>query len=368
MKILVVSPFFYPAYHYGGPVETLYQNGKAWVEQGHAVEVVTTDANGRGRLKVDTKKSADVAGMRVWYCRRLFLSAVSVSLLAKLFRRIKTADLVVLDFVYSFPAIPTIVLCRLFRKKLVWEPRGALQEWSGRRKIILKKCWDLLCAGLLPANAYFHFTSQAEARESVAKIKNHQFVVVPNGVVVPTAVLKKEKQAKIRLLFLGRIHPKKGLENLLRALTLLNKETYLLEIYGDGESAYVKKIKEMIVRLGQANNARMRGFAAREELGKIFAQADVLILPSHGENFGNVVAEALAHGVPVIASKSTPWEGLEDHRCGFWVENDAESLALAITEMTKRDMVEMGARGREWMKQDFNWPSVAKKIISGPPA
>ena len=77
-----------------------------------------------------------------------------------------------------------------------------------------------------------------------------------------------------------------------------------------------------------------------------------------------VVAEALAHEVPVIAGKGTPWEGLQKRGCGLWVDNHAQSLAAAIREIRIMPLAEMGRRGRNWMETDFSWSSVSNQMLS----
>jgi glycosyltransferase involved in cell wall biosynthesis len=89
----------------------------------------------------------------------------------------------------------------------------------------------------------------------------------------------------------------------------------------------------------------------------------VALVPSYKENFGIVVAESLAHGIPVIASRGTPWGGLEQKGCGLWVENDPETLASAIRRISTMPMRTMGLRGREWMRRDFSWRSVANQML-----
>jgi glycosyltransferase involved in cell wall biosynthesis len=93
-----------------------------------------------------------------------------------------------------------------------------------------------------------------------------------------------------------------------------------------------------------------------------FNSADICVAPSHSENFCMVVAEALAHRVPVIASTGTPWQGLEEHGCGLWVDNTPASLAAAVQTLRARPMGEMGSRGRAWMIRDFSWDSVAREM------
>jgi len=96
----------------------------------------------------------------------------------------------------------------------------------------------------------------------------------------------------------------------------------------------------------------------------LFECSDVALVPSYTENFGIVVAEALAHGVPVIASKGTPWSRLEEMRCGVWVDNDLESLANAIRNINTMPLQDMGRRGREWMENEFSWRSVTNQMLA----
>src|ERR1700737_1602234 len=102
----------------------------------------------------------------------------------------------------------------------------------------------------------------------------------------------------------------------------------------------------------------MLGTILAEAKKRLFDWSDVALVPSYTENFAIVVAEALAHGVPVIASKGTPWSRLEEMRCGLWVDNDPETLADAIRGINTMPLQDMGTRGREWMQNEFSWRSV----------
>jgi glycosyltransferase involved in cell wall biosynthesis len=105
------------------------------------------------------------------------------------------------------------------------------------------------------------------------------------------------------------------------------------------------------------------GEVVGEAKQKLFLAADALVLPSFSENYGLVVAEALAHGVPVVAGSGTPWAELEKRGCGLWVDNSPESLAAAISRIDTMPLQEMGARGRAWMKAEFGWDRIAEKMF-----
>jgi len=106
----------------------------------------------------------------------------------------------------------------------------------------------------------------------------------------------------------------------------------------------------------------MLGHVDGDAKKEFFENADVLIAPSHTENFGLVVAEALAHCVPVIASRGTPWSRVEEAGCGLWVDNDPVSLAGAMQRIHSMPLRDMGVRGREWMQREFAWDALAERM------
>jgi glycosyltransferase involved in cell wall biosynthesis len=182
--------------------------------------------------------------------------------------------------------------------------------------------------------------------------------MIPNGVMVPETVSHNSANGSLRLLYIGRIHPIKGIENLLRACRILNDtrdRAWSLAVAGSGESDYVQHICELIKKLALGGQVSLLGAVGQDDKRDLFQQSDALVLPSFSENFGLVVAEALAHGVPVIAGQGTPWKQLNSMECGLWVKNDPEHLADAIKEMRGMPIQEMGLRGRAWMRKEYSW-------------
>jgi glycosyltransferase involved in cell wall biosynthesis len=188
--------------------------------------------------------------------------------------------------------------------------------------------------------------------------------MIPNGVDVPAILDRIERQGKLRLLFIGRLDPKKGIESLLAACSLVDSELpWHLAIAGWGSPEYVSQLKERIHALGLDQRVELMGEVISEAKKRLFENSDVALVPSHTENFAIVVAEALAHGVPVIASKGTPWNRLEEMKCGLWVDNDPATLADAIRSISTMRLQDMGVLGREWMQNEFSWRSVSEKML-----
>jgi len=189
--------------------------------------------------------------------------------------------------------------------------------------------------------------------------------VIPNAIEMPKELSPKEVAGEFRLLYLGRLHSIKGIENLLWALKGLNgclQKPWSLKIAGFGEQRYVSDVKNLINKLELSSFVKMGGGVFGEAKQALFEHTDVLVLPSYTENFGMVVAEALAHGVPVIASKGTPWERVEEIGCGLWTANDPESLKPAIIRISQMPLQAMGARGRDWMAKEFSWEDRAREM------
>jgi glycosyltransferase involved in cell wall biosynthesis len=368
MKVLHITPTFYPAQVYGGPIESTYQLCRSLASSGCDVRVLTTDANGPQEvLDVPTYREVQIAeGMRVRYCHRQIRDSVSITFLRLLPSYIHWADVVHLTAVYSFPTIPTLLSCRPLHKAVVWSLRGALQRWEGSSRVTTKALWERVCRVVAPEKTVLHVTSQQEAVASLKRFPGVETVVIPNGIEIPEKVAHARGNGILRLLYLGRLHPIKGLEILLLSCKRLNDVcdlTWSLTIAGDGEPGYVQVLRARIDGLKLEERVKMIGAVNREAKQMLFENSDIVVVPSHTENFGMVVAEALAHGVPVIASKGTPWRRVEGMGCGLWVENDPESLAKAIERMSKMPLREMGQRAREWMEKEFSWSDRAQDMM-----
>lgn len=360
VKVLHVSPSFYPAHVYGGPVQSVYHLCRNLPQHGCEVRILTTNANGSdGILDIETGRESEISrAVSIVYCKRLLRHSVSAELVRMLPSRVRWADVVHLTGVYSFPTWPTFLTCKVFGKPLVWSPRGALQRWSGSTRLGQKAMWERVCRATAPRTLMLHVTSAEEGRESQLPFPQCPAVVVQNGVEMPPVVEHVHDPRELRLLYLGRLHPKKGIERLLQALALLQRahgRRCSLTIAGSGETGYVRSISDQVAGLRLVERVRFVGEAVGQAKRELLLSSDVLVLPSHTENFGQVVVEALAYGLPVIASTSTPWRELVERGCGLWVDNEPNTLARTIDAISRMPLRQMGARGRKWMESEFSW-------------
>lgn len=372
MKILHVSPTYYPATYWGGPIFSVYALNNALAYLPHvSLTVLTTDAAGpRLKERVDT---TDLAGLypnqQVIMTRRVAGANVSIELLLRLPALVRRADVVHLTATYSFSTIPTLALCYVFNKPLVWSPRGAIQdahEWEGSRRRRLKRVWERVCNTLIrTGKVVTHTTAERERIATQERLPRARAVIVPNGVEVPEVLPERDwlPDGRLRLMYLGRLSPKKGIENLLQAIDRLDDSSISLTIYGAGDVAYATSLKELAEQLGLlGKSVFFAGNVDGAAKSAAFHTSDVCVIPSHTENFCMVVAEALAHGLPVIASRGTPWAEIENKQCGLWVDNSPESLAQAIARIRAMPLQEMGARGRAWMIREFSWDALAEEM------
>lgn len=375
MKILHVTPTYYPATYWGGPIFSVYALNNALARLPDvALRVLTTDAAGpnmNDRVDVSALGEGLYPGQEVLFTRRVAGVCVSVELLRRLPSLIRWADVVHLTATYSFPTIPTLFLCRMLNRPVVWSHRGAILdacEWADTPRKRLKRIWERLCNALIClGRVVAHVTSEKEQAAAQARIPKAKAVIVPNGVDVPHCLTAKDwmPHNKLRLMFMGRISPKKGIENLLQAMHILNDPGVSLTIYGTGPSDYEASVRrladELMFPIGMVVFA---GHVDGEAKIRAFLSADVCVVPSYSENFCMVVAEALAHGVPVIASHGTPWGAVEEKGGGLWVDNSPDALVRAIMQLRSMPLEEMGKRGWEWMGMAYSWDSLATEMMN----
>lgn len=252
---------------------------------------------------------------------------------------------------------------------LVVSTRGMLTAWALRHNRWKKRlAWTAYQERVLRQATLFHVTSQEEVDALRELGFDQAAAVIPNGVPLPDGSDGLSASTdEHRALFLSRVHPKKGLPMLIEAWADVAPENWVLELVGPSEGGHRKELERQVRRAGLEDVIQFSGPVADDEKWDVYRRADLFVLPTHSENFGIVVAEALAAGVPVITTRGTPWNDLEEYGCGWWVEPDAEAIAGALgqaTVLNDTERAEMGRRGRQLVEEQYSWSGVAEKMVA----
>lgn len=254
--------------------------------------------------------------------------------------------------------------------KVVLTPHGMLEPWIIKRNYWTKKLPALLLyqkKAICKAD-YIHATADSEKEHILQLGYNDKVEVIPNAVNVESIEMKASWKETKNILFLSRIHEKKGINFLIEAVHILKKELegYKIIIAGEGEPAYIATLKQMAVELGVEECVVFVGGVYGEDKWKLFREADVFVLPTFSENFGIAIAEALASGTPVITTNGAPWEDLIKYNCGWSTEIGTAATVNAIKEFLILDeaaLERMGRNGRKLIEEKFSINAMAEKMM-----
>lgn len=191
--------------------------------------------------------------------------------------------------------------------------------------------------------------------------------ILPNPIetegIIDRPILQNDK---LRIGYLGRVHPRKRIERLIYAFDALRKDLQDAEllIIGADDKQYEEFLHNEVKRL-QLNNVRFTGFLSGKEKDEAISSLSYLVVPSDFENFGNIVTEALVRGVPVIASNGMPWQELEEYHCGWWIDNNQDSInqtLLKAIRLSETDRIQMGINGKQLIREKYSVEILGEKM------
>lgn len=257
---------------------------------------------------------------------------------------------------------------------VVWSPHGMLQKWAIKNKwwkkvvaLAFYQWIDLAKANLL------HATAELEVEDIRRLGLKNKVVLAPLGVRAEPDISNHELRTGIKktLLFVSRVQKKKGLPVLIEAWAKLPSDIrnyWQVRIVGPDQDNHVAELKLQCERLNVSKDFIFTGPKYGRDLDEEYNAANLFVLPTHSENFGSVVIEALARKLPVICSQGAPWKELEDNKCGWWPEDSVSGLRSALVSamgLSEFERTEMGMRGKKLVEERYTWCAVCNTMFKG---
>jgi glycosyltransferase involved in cell wall biosynthesis len=215
-------------------------------------------------------------------------------------------------------------------------------------------------------------TAPSEAEQFSRLGLSNKSITLPNGIEFPADIPGLEREIPPRdstsvrtALFLSRIHPKKGLGMLVEAWAKVRPQGWKMRVVGPDACGHRQWVESQVKRYDLQKSWTFQDAVYGDDKANAFLSSDLFILPTFSENFGIAVAEALAYRLPVLTTTGAPWQGLIDHRCGWWVAPSVEGITQALAQATSTSSQEldaMGQRGRAWVREEFDWPKIAQRL------
>ncbi len=354
MKIFFPVQVFFPS-QAGGPANTVYWLAKNLRSRGFKPTIIATD-QGIGPETPLNKWIVKDAGSVIYVQTRFSYFPLRQTFLS--LRTFFRSDVVHLSSFFFPTAFVTGLAARVLGKKIAWSARGELDNYSLSYSKFRKLPLLWLLRKVIGTYPVFHSTSDEETEFIKLRFGDAARVFqITNYIEIAPKV---ERKPGDYLLFIGRLHRKKAIDNLIRSLTMSQtfmRSGFVLKIAGEGTPSYTSMLKQLVDELGLTERVEFLGHVEGVDKLSLYADAHFTIMPSHSENFGNVVLESLAQETPVVASIHTPWDALKREKVGFWVDNSPEGLASTfdkILSMDNKEYEDYRSRCRDFVLTNFD--------------
>jgi glycosyltransferase involved in cell wall biosynthesis len=386
LKILMVASYYLPAVIYGGPGPALHRLNLELARQGHEVTVYTTDANGAGDLEVPLGQEVSVDGVPVWYFRRWWFGLnrkpMTLFFSRELRRKLNRLRPGQYDLIYDVGGFTesgrlASVAARRTGTPYIYHTGGAFTPWALQHKYWKKKIYLglvekrilLAAGGVLVRNPAE--TEQVRRLGCCALIRNIPVGVDFRGLETGFSRAELEDlypglKGRPFLLFLGRLHPIKGLDLLIPAFGELarNFPEWNLVLAGPDERGYLAKVQELIQIHKLSDRVLLTGMVGGELKAALLSQAEFVVLPSYSEGFPVVVAEALGHGKPLVLT-TTCYRPEVAAGVGLEVPPELEPLTRALGEMMANESWRRACaeKAPEMARRHYSWETIASQTI-----
>lgn len=378
MKINLIVPSFYPAIRYGGPIFSTFHTCKELAKfEDIDVYVSTTNTNMYSKLNVKINKWIKLENFYVKYYDETIIDKFSLSLYKNIHKDIKKSDIIHIQAIFNTPIPISLFWAKFYKKPTILSPRGSLGKWAINNGNKFKKLWLKLFIKPFSNYVIWHATSDQEKQEILSHFPDAKIKIIPNGIDMSEFkkfnqmekeeyIKKYIKKNKINInninniiISMGRLQKKKGFDILINSFYfILHKYPNSFLLIAGPDEGEKQNLEKLIKKLSLENNVFLVGNLQGQDKIDFLANADLFVLPSHNENFGNVYLESLAVGTPIVASKNTPWKEVERYNCGKWVENSVEETTKAIMTMLNKHKNEIKMNCINFAKK-YDWKNIA---------
>ena len=382
MRILHVTPYYYPAIKYGGPVQSIHSLNKYLVKRGIEVDVYTTNAGIEEKSSISDNYWNNLDNVKIKYFNFLGYDQYNLSpfLLVQLLKNVIQYDLIHVSLVWNFTVFSASIASILRKKPYIISPRGTLNYEAINIKSRNKKFFyfKLIAQHYLKRASAIHFTTEDEKENVLNHLKlNNRNFIVPNGIDIeeykqlPQAGSFKKKYPLLMnskyILFLGRIHYKKGLDLLAKAFGELSRiypDLYM--VVAGPDNSYQKELEKMLRELHVFERVVFTGLLSGVDILEAYTDAELFVLSSYSENFGMTVIEAMACGTPVVISNMVGiHREVKDNNAGIITENKVESLVDAMRSLLENRELskKYSDNGKQFVARYYDIDKVADMMI-----
>ncbi|HKD06937.1 MAG TPA: glycosyltransferase [Bryobacteraceae bacterium] len=248
-------------------------------------------------------------------------------------------------------------------------PHGMLDRWCRARSRFKKAfAWNLGARHFVRRAGIVHCLTEHDRVETQEVCGPAPVRIIPTG-VDPTAFPVREARSgpprPLEILYLGRVHPKKGLDVLLEAFASMNHPAALKIAGPSDDAAFESRCRAIVSDRNLASRVRWLGPLLGERKLAAFRSSDVFVLPSWQEGLSIAVLEALACALPVVLSEQCHFPEVGHHRAGFVAPNEAQAVAASLDTLAAMDEAsrrEMGAAGRRLVETSYSWDSIVNQL------